>query len=146
MVQSNVFRPNAIRSQPEAQEPAGAADYVLDAERRLVTVKLRNKVTVSDIARYAASLRANHLFEPDFSEIVDMTEVEELDIKAEEFIRLADEIDPFSVQAKRAFVARDSVQNHAARMHKILRTQRNISIFSSVEAAQRWIETQLSAP
>jgi len=75
-----------------------------------------------------------------------MTEVEELDIKAEEFIRLADEIDPFSVQAKRAFVARDSVQNHAARMHKILRTQRNISIFSSVEAAQCWIETQLSAP
>ncbi len=146
MVQSNVFSPNATRSQPEAYEPAGPADYVLDIDKRLVSVKLRNKVTASDIARYAASLRANPLFDPDFSEIVDMTEVEELDIKAEEFIRLADKIDPFSQQARRAFVTRDSVQNHAARMHKILRTQRNISIFSSVEAAQRWIDTQLSTP
>ena len=58
-----------------------------------------------------------------------MSEVEELDIRAQEFIGLADEIDIFSLQAKRAFVARDSVQNHAARMHKILWTQRNISIF-----------------
>ena len=146
MVQSNVFSPNAVRSQPEAHEPAGPADYVLDTDKRLVSVKLRNKVTASDIARYAASLRANPLFDPDFSEIVDLTGVEELDIKAEEFIRLADEIDPFSVQAKRAFVARGSVQNHAARMHKILRTQRNISIFTSVEAAQRWIDTQLATP
>ena len=146
MVQSNVFSPNAMRSQPEAHEPGGPADYLLDTDRRLVTVKFRNKVTVSDIARYAASLRTNPLFEPDFSEIVDMSEVEELDLKAEEFIRLADNIDPFSQQARRAFVARDSVQNHAARMHKILRTQKNIAIFSSVEAAQRWIETQLSTP
>ncbi len=135
-----------MRHQPQAHELAEPANYVLDTDKRLVSVKFRNKVTVSDIAWYAASLRANPLFDPDFSEIVDMSEVEELDIKAEEFIRLADEIDPFSVQAKRAFVARDSVQNHAARMHKILRTQKNISIFSSVEAARRWIDTQLSIP
>jgi len=114
-------------------------DYVLDPEKRVVWVRFRKKVTVRDIERYAASLRANPLFDPDFSEIADMSEVEELDLKADDFIRLADEIDPFSVQARRAFVARDAVQNHAARMHKILRTQRNFVIFRSVEAAKRWI-------
>jgi hypothetical protein len=113
-------------------------DYQLDPRKRYVSVKFKKKVTVLDIEKYAASLRANPLFDPDFSEIVDLSEVEEIDLKAEEFIRLADEIDPFSLQAKRAFVVRNEIQHHAARMHKILRTQRDFSIFRSPEAARRW--------
>jgi hypothetical protein len=31
---------------------------------------------------------------------VDLTEVEELDLQADEFLKLADEIDPFSPDAK----------------------------------------------
>jgi hypothetical protein len=138
------------RKIPHPEEGRGPQDalgtpalpgYQLDRERRTVSVKFRRKVTVRDIESYAASLRANRLFEPDFSEIVDLSEVEELDLKADEFIRLADEIDPFSVEAKRAFVVRNAVQNHAARMHKILRTQRSFSIFRSVDAAKRWVES-----
>jgi hypothetical protein len=52
---------------------------------------------------------------------------------------MADEVDPFSPEAKRAFVAETSVQNHAARMHKILRSQRNIETFRTLEDAERWI-------
>jgi hypothetical protein len=115
------------------------AGYVLDPRKRFVSVRFHKKVTAIDIERYAASLRANPAFDPDFSEIVDMSEVEELDLKAEEFIRLADKVDPFSVQAKRAFVVHNETQHHAARIHKILRTQRNFSIFWSLEDARRWI-------
>ena len=46
---------------------------------------------------------------------------------------------PFSAQAKRAFVARNAVQNHAARLYKILRAQVNAAIFRSMGAAERWI-------
>jgi hypothetical protein len=113
--------------------------YLLDPEKKYVSVRFHKKVTVRDIEKYAASLRANSLFHPDFSEIVDLSEVEELDLNAEEFIRLADEVDPFSVAAKRAFVVRNEIQHHAARMHKILRTQRNFSIFRSLEDARRWL-------
>jgi len=116
-----------------------SAEYVVDAGRRLVAVKFGKKLTVNDIERYAKWLRLNPSFRPDFSEIVDLTQVEELDLKADEFLRLADEIDPFSPAAKRAFVVRNSVQSHAARMHKVLRTQRNIEILNSVEEAERWI-------
>jgi len=62
-----------------------------------------------------------------------------LNLNAEEFIRLADKIDPFSDEAKRAFVVRNTVQAHAARMHKILRTQRSFEIFHSIEEAEQWI-------
>lgn len=119
----------------------GAPHYVLDAEKRLVVVKFRKRVTVKDIETYAAALRDHPQFQPDFSEIADLSEVEELDLEANEFIRLADQIDPFSPQARRAFVARSKVQHHAARMHKILRTQKAFSIFGSVEEAEQWIRS-----
>ena len=118
---------------------SGAAECVVDAGRRLVTVKFSKKLTFSDIERYAKGLLLNPSFQPDYSEIVDLTEVEELDLQAHEFLKLADKIDPFSPVAKRAFVVRTSTQNHAARMHKALRTQRNIEIFRFVEEAERWV-------
>ena len=77
-------------------------------------------------------------FSQSYSEVVDLTDVEELDLQAEDFLKLADQIDPFSPEAKRAFVVRTSTQNHAARMHKVLRS-RNIEIFHSVEEAERWV-------
>ena len=113
--------------------------YVLDAKKQLVVVKFRETITVRDIESYAAALRAHPQFKPDFSEIADLSAVKELDLQADEFIRLADEIDPFSPQARRAFVARSKVQHHAARMHKILGAQKTFSIFTSVEEAERWI-------
>jgi len=116
-----------------------SVENVVDAAKRLVTVKFGKTLTVSDIEQYAKRLRLDPSFRTDYSEVVDLTQVEEVDLQADEFFRLADEIDPFSPAAKRAFVVRNSVQNHAARMHKVLRTQRNIEIFNSVEEAERWI-------
>ena len=125
---------------------AGAAQHLsrptecsVDPKRKLVVVKFGKKLSMRDVERYAVLLRANPSFRPDFSEIVDLTEVEEVSLQGEEFLRLADRVDPFSYDAKRAFVARNSVQSHAARMHKILRTQRNIEIFRTVADAKRWI-------
>jgi hypothetical protein len=81
------------------------------------------------------------LFDASFSEIVDLTAVEEVDLQGNEFLNLADKVDPFSEQSRRAFVVRNSVQNHAARMHKVLGTGRSIEIFRSIEEAERWIRS-----
>jgi hypothetical protein len=113
--------------------------HIVDSTKRQVTVTFGKKVTASDIESYVRTLICNPAFHAEFSEIVDLREVEELNLQAEDFIRLADQVDPFSPQAKRAFVVRTSVQNHAARMHKILRTQRTIEIFLSMEEAESWI-------
>jgi len=79
-------------------------------------------------------LQIDPSFRSTYSEIVDLRQVEELDLQADELLALADKID-------RVFVVRTSVQNQAARMHKVLRTQRNIEIFRSLEEAERWIAT-----
>lgn len=116
-------------------------EFHVDAERRLVTVKFGASVSAEEIGGYVTALRSNPAFQATFSEIVDLTETEELDLRASDFLRLADKVDPFSEQAKRAFVVRTNSQNHAARMHKALRTQGSIAIFESLEDAEAWIRS-----
>ena len=118
-----------------------SANFSVDTERRLVIVRFGRKVSIDVIASYASRLRTHPSFEPTFSEIVDMSATEELDLSADDFLRLADQVDPFSPEAKRAFVVKDSVQRHAARLHKILGSYKKITMFDSIAAAERWIRS-----
>jgi hypothetical protein len=137
----DVLKRGTLASHQGRQPLSGSFRHTVDAEKRLVAVTFGKKLTVYDIQRYAELLLLNPSFRPNYSEIVDLTDVEELDLQADEFLTLADKIDPFSHDARRAFVVRTSVQNHAARMHRVLRTQRNIEIFRSLEEAERWTAT-----
>jgi hypothetical protein len=51
---------------------------------RLVTVRFGNEVTVQDVVKYFESLKTSLAFEPDFSELVDLTQVmsSEVDFQA----------------------------------------------------------------
>jgi len=122
---------------------AEAAEFSIDIGRRVVIVRFGPKVTIHTIADYARRLRAHPHFEPGFAEITDLREVDDLDLQADDFLKLADEIDPFALEAKRAFIVRSAVQNHAARLHKILRSNRTIEIFGNMEEAERWLGFQL---
>jgi len=115
--------------------------FHVDVEGQLVRVRFGERVTSEEIASYAKELRLHPDFKPTFAEIVDLRETRDLELQAADFLRLADHVDPFDSKAKRAFVVQTSVQDHAARMHKILRGQRSISIFHSLEDAEDWIRS-----
>jgi hypothetical protein len=114
-------------------------DHVVYPEKKLVIVKFGYCLGVRDIEHYAMLLKADPKFRGTLAEIVDLTAVERVDLQADDFMKLADHVDPFAPDARRAFVARSAMQQHAARMHKILRSKQNIEIFSSVAAAERWL-------
>ena len=141
MSHGRVSRSDELPHAKAGRRPNAPARFVVDSEKRVIVVRFGKKVAAEDIGEYVRQLLAHPSFRPGFSEIVDLSEVEELDLQADEFLKLADEIDPFSDGAKRAFVVQNQVQSHAARMHKVLRNPRNIEIFSSVEEAERWIRT-----
>jgi hypothetical protein len=84
-----------------AHQPSLPVECVVGPDRELVLVKGGKKLTVEQVERYTVRLRSNLSFRPSFSEIVDLSEVEEVDLKADEFLKLADQIDPFSTTAKR---------------------------------------------
>jgi hypothetical protein len=134
----NVSGHNSAQQRKESFDGSAIPQYVVDAEKRLVWVTYPRKVTLPDIERYVATLQADPLFDPNFSEILDLTNVEEINLSGEELVLLADKIDPFS-DSRRAFVVRNAIQKHAARMHKLLRGSPNISIFESIEEALKWI-------
>jgi hypothetical protein len=114
--------------------------YAIKPEQALVEVKFKDRVTIDDIAAYAAALRADARFDPGFSEIVDLTDVEQFQIEAKDAMALADRIDPFAPNARRAFVARTDAQYHVARMHQLLRgADKRIGIFVSANEARGWI-------
>lgn len=113
--------------------------FTVDPTRRLVIARFGECLTAIDIQGYVQSLCTHHLFDSSFSEIADISAVKELPLEASDFIKLADQTDPFSLDSKRAFVAHSATQKHAARMHKILRGQRNFEIFETLEAAEAWI-------
>ena len=118
-------------------EPA-LPEYSIDVERRLVSVKFGSSITAGTIEAYTAALRVDPAFQPEFSELIDLCGVKRLKIEAEDALKLADYVDPFSKTAKRAFVAHSGAQVHAARMHQLL-CDSNIRIFESVDAAMAWI-------
>lgn len=131
-------------SHPDISIPdvAHSTAFDIDVMSRTVFVRFERKVTVAQIRNYARRLHAHPEFDPKFSEIVDLRGVDDLDLKAPDFLTLADEIDCFSRDSWRAFVVQNSVQNHAARMHKILRLGPNMKIFSSVEQAKSWLASR----
>ena len=123
-----------------SRRPGMRPEYRVIPEKRLVSVKFAKRTTEKEIAGYARALCLDPSFDPEFSEIVDLRDVEDLDLRGDEMMELADKIDPFSYQAKRAFVVSNAVQRHAVRMHQILRiSKENIAVFHSMEEAERWV-------
>ena len=114
--------------------------YRLSPQKRLVSVKFGKQLLFYDVQSYTESLTADARFDSGFSEIVDLSDVEEFALSPAETMKLADLADPFRAGAKRAFVARTEMQIRAARMHQLLRNdQVNIRIFGSFEEAEEWI-------
>jgi hypothetical protein len=113
--------------------------FIIDSKRRLVIAKFGERLTAADIQSYVQQLCVHPGFDASFSEIADISDLKELPLGASDFLELADRTDPFSLEAKRAFVAQTLLQEHAARLHQILRNQRDFQIFHTLEEAESWI-------
>jgi len=123
-----------------------AVVFTIDPRIRLVSVKFEGNVEPKDVVGYLESLKADPLFEPGFSELVDLTEVLTSAIDFEAAMVLAHHVDPFSPTAKRAFVVSQPAIFGAIRMYQMAREDdTNIVILPSIEEARRWLETQRAA-
>ena len=115
--------------------------YTIEPEERLVSVEFCGVLSFRALEMYANSLRSDLRFDPAFSELVDLRKIEEIHLIPEEALRLADQIDPFRLDSKRAFIAQTQLQVHSAKMHQLLQNKRTIRIFSNLEEARLWVRT-----
>ena len=115
--------------------------YELDVENRIVRTSFTGIVTENEVAEHAAHLGKEPAFQPGFSELADLSKALEVRLGYPEFQHL-EFIDPFSREAKRAFVTTPRSQAYGlTRMFQMMRhSPENIKIFDDVESALAWLK------
>jgi hypothetical protein len=113
--------------------------YTIDSANRVVYTSYMGTITMEVVRRYASSLSKDPAFDPNFADVCDLSEVSLMTLDLEDFARIAAEVDPFSREAKRAFVVRNDVAFVSSELYRALRDSEKTQLFSSQAEARRWL-------
>jgi len=117
------------------------ARHVVYVDERLVYTTFSGVVTLDDVVRLIAALRADPSFNSEFAEIVDLGSASDVRLGYEEFKRL-EELDPFSDGSKRAFVMPTNPAVYGVtRMYQLIQNDDpTIKIFRTEQEAREWVK------
>jgi hypothetical protein len=117
------------------------AFYKIDKERRIVLSSGAGVLTRTDIQEHMDRLSNDSDFDPNYSQIVDFTQLSGVDIEPEDVRQFA-ERNIFSPRSRRAFVVKDDLQYGLARMfeiHRELNGETGIRVFRTIDEALDWV-------
>ena len=116
------------------------ADYVIDAEHRIVYSRAWGEFTEADVLVHRQRLTADPQFDPTFRQLADFSGVTCLALTYASVNALTSS-DPWHPEARRAFVAPADVVFGMARMYEMLLGEQksNIAVFRRAEEAERWL-------
>ena len=115
--------------------------YVIDKKNRLVLVTATGVLTVDEILEFRRQFTSDPDFDPNFSQLGDMSGVTQVVLTADEIKMLA-ETSPFSLTARRAFVGERPEVYGLARMFTTvrgLRGDQHTRVFRSRDEALAWL-------
>lgn len=121
---------------------AASLSYEIEPSRRLVAIICTGTVSVDLISDREAKLRAEPMFDPQFSLLADYTraDLSRLDVEA---IRRLAQATAFSSGARRAFLVADNINHGLLRefcaYSEILGRGNLVEVFRDREAAVRWL-------
>ena len=118
----------------------------VDKKRALVITHGAGVVTLDDIARARAQLRANPDFDPSFYELFDLREVTEARITGAEMVRIAAS-SVLGPGVCRAFIVANQKQHGLARMFSGLAEphDQRVDVFRDVAVAEAWLASRREA-
>jgi hypothetical protein len=115
--------------------------YKIDKERRLVMTTGAGILTMAESLAHQNKLANDSDFDPSFSQLMDFTQVTQIELSTNDIRRLAQR-SIFSPQSRRAFIVPSATAYGLARMFEILREaagEHGIGVFRSLEEALDWI-------
>jgi hypothetical protein len=118
-----------------------SAFYTIDKERRLVLSSGAGVLTKEDLWGHMERLSKDPDFNPDFCQVLDFTQITELEVVPEDVRQLAQR-NIYSPRSRRAFVVKDDLQFGLARMFEIYRElngEAGIRVFRTFDEAMDWI-------
>jgi hypothetical protein len=124
--------------------PSVPAEYRIDPERRVVYSRGWGLLTDEDLVDYQLRLNADPDFRPHYSQLVDLTGVEALELSAEG-VRTSAAAELWSPEARRAFVAPMDAAYGMVRMHEALSggENPNVRVFRCIAEAREWLRATL---
>ncbi len=117
------------------------ATYAIDKQRRLVITTGSGRITLADALAHQEKLRKDQDFDPSFSQIMDLTQVIEFALEANDIRRIA-QTTIFSRESRRAIIASSDLVYGFGRMFEILREiagENGIRVFRDLDEALDWI-------
>jgi hypothetical protein len=115
--------------------------YQIDKERRLVTSTASGVVTLADIWAHQEKLQKDHDFDPEFAQLLDLTQVTKLELGGED-VRSVAGSDIFATNPRLAILATSDFVYGLARMFQIYREMKGkegIRVFRDRDEAVGWV-------
>jgi hypothetical protein len=114
--------------------------HVVDSSNRLVITTYTGDVSREEVVARLKELRDRHDFQPDFSQLTDLTQVSKLNLDFHDMEAIYHSYDPFSHEAKRAVVApANSATFGLARVYQSLVEPAQFEVFHSLLEAISWL-------
>ena len=122
------------------------ASYRIDVGRRLVLSRAWGVFTAQDLYDHYSSLSADPVFDPSFSQLVDLRDVERVDMEPSVIRRHALER-LFGKGAQRALVTSSDVAYELARMYGTFAAyaSQNVHVFRDMHDAEQWLGMEAPA-
>jgi hypothetical protein len=121
-----------------------AFTYRIDLEQRRVFSTGVGKFSYQDAKHHMEKLLKDPQFDPTFSQLLDLTEIDTGEISPDQVVELA-KTNVYSNQSRRAFVAAKPLTFGLARIfaaHRASRGETGIGVFSTLKEAQAWLDGQ----
>ena len=117
------------------------SSYKIDKENRLVISTGTGVLTMADALEHQKQLLKDPDFERSFFQLLDFTQVTDLELSAEEIRNLA-QATVFSANSRRAFLVNSDLKFGLARMFAVFREtfgEKGIRVFRNLDDALDWV-------
>jgi hypothetical protein len=121
------------------------ADYKIDQSKKMVFSLAYGNLIDQDIFKHQAKLRTDPDFDPSFSQLVDCTNVTQIDGLSLKALYVLADRDPFGLGSQRAFVAPHNPDYDVLRLYELLTTVHKdvVVVFRDMEEACKFLCLEL---
>jgi hypothetical protein len=124
------------------------AFHKIDKERRFVLTTATGVFGMEEALAHRARLVVDPDFDPSYSQLVDLTHVTRIDLRAGDLRQLAKQ-DPFSLASRRAFLVSSDLGFGLSRMYEMFREatgEHGIRVFRNLDEALDWVLSDKQTP
>jgi hypothetical protein len=120
------------------------ADYKIEKSKKMVFSLAYGNLTDQDVFMHQGKLRTDPDFDPSFSQLVDCTNVTQIDNLSLKALYALAERDPFGLGSQRAFVAPHNPDYDVFRLYELLTTAHEdvVVVFRDMEETYKFLNLE----